>query len=129
MINNLNYLYLDINNKHGNTNSNNNNNTNKPKLVEKNVQYFLKAILNNSKKIKLNTFNKYYNISMFLLFITIVSSVLFVKYKKTNNLQLKAEKNIKNQEYIYSKLLYYNNINNIEKQKIKNSMITNISEF
>lgn len=128
MTNNLNYLYLDINNKPGNSN-NNNNNSNKPKLVEKNVQYFLKAILNNSKKIKLNTFNKYYNISMFLLFITIVSSVLFVKYKKTNNLQLKAEKNIKNQEYIYSKLLYYNHINNIEKQKIKNSMITNISEF
>lgn len=128
MTNNLNYLYLDINNKPGNSN-NNNINSNKPKLVEKNVQYFLKAILNNSKKIKLNTFNKYYNISMFLLFITIVSSVLFVKYKKTNNLQLKAEKNIKNQEYIYSKLLYYNHINNIEKQKIKNSMITNISEF
>lgn len=127
MTNNLNYLYLDINNKPGN--SNNTTNSNKPKLVEKNVQYFLKAILNNSKNIKLNTFNKYYNISMFLLFITIVSTVLFVKYKKTNNLQLKAEKNIKNQEYIYSKLLYYNNINNIEKQKIKNSMITNISEF
>lgn len=127
MTNNLNYLYLDINNKPGN--SNNNNNNIKPKLVEKNVQYFLKAILNNSKKIKLNTFNRYYNISMFLLFIIILSSVLFVKYKKTNNLQLKAEKNIKNQEYIYSKLLYYNHINNIEKQKIKNSMITNISEF
>lgn len=127
MTNNLNYLYLDINNKPGN--SNNTTNSNKPKLVEKNVQYFLKAILNNSKNIKLNTFNKYYNISMFLLFITIVSTVLFVKYKKTNNLQLKAEKNIKNQEYIYSKLLYYNHINNIEKQKIKNSMITNISEF
>lgn len=127
MTNNLNYLYLDINNRPGN--SNNTTNSNKPKLVEKNVQYFLKAILNNSKNIKLNTFNKYYNISMFLLFITIVSTVLFVKYKKTNNLQLKAEKNIKNQEYIYSKLLYYNHINNIEKQKIKNSMITNISEF
>ena len=52
-----------------------------------------------------------------------------LKTPKTNNLQLKAEKNIKNQEYIYSKLLYYNHINNIEKQKIKNSMITNISEF
>lgn len=127
MTNNLNYLYLDINSK-PNINSNNNN-YNKPKLVENNVQYFLKAILNNSKKIKLNTYNKYYNISMFLLFTTIVSTILFIKYKKTNNLQLKAEKDIKNQEYIYSKLLYYNHINSIEKQKIKNSMITNISEF
>ena len=124
-MNNQNYLYLDINTKHNNKN----NNPNNPKLVENNVKYFLKSILNNCNKAKLVTYNKYYNICMFLIFITIVTSILFIKYKTVNNTELKMQKNIKNQEYIYSKLLYYNHINNIEKQKIKNSMITNIPEY
>ena len=58
-MNNLNYLYLDINAKH---NNNINNINNKPKLVENNVQYFLKSVLNNCNNEKLVTYNKYYGI-------------------------------------------------------------------
>ena len=121
-MNNLNYLYLDTNKKHSNVNTNDN----KPKLVENNVKYFLKSVLNKCNKNKIIIYNKYYNICMFLLFTLILSSILYVKYNSVNNLQLKAQKKIKDQEYIYSKLIYYNHINNIDKQNIRNSMITNI---
>ena len=102
---------------------------NKPKLVDGGVKYFFKNMLKECHKYKQNNYNNFYNITMFLLFIIILGCILFFKYKGNKSKQDIEKKNIKDKNYIMSKLVYYNRQQLENDQRIKNNMITNLPDY
>lgn len=100
-----------------------------PKLIAPNVNFFFKNILRNCNKIKNNNYNFFLNIGLFILFLFILIIILFSKYKGGKNAIEKYQKNIKDKEYIMSKLVYYNKTNIENNQRIKNNMITNLPDY
>ena len=117
------YLNLSINyNKIDNNNIN-------PKLITPNVKFFFKNVLKNCNNVKNNNFNFFYNIGLFLLFVIILTTLLLFKYNGGKNSVKKYEKNLKDKQYIMSKLVYYNKANVENNQRIKNNMITNLPDY
>lgn len=104
-------------------------NINKPKLVQNTTKYFFNSVLQNCHKIKQENYNLFYNISMFVLFIFIFGIILFYKYKGNKTTEEKYQENLKNKQYIMSKLVYYNRQNLENNQRIKNNMITNLPDY
>tara|TARA_Y100000022_G_scaffold200634_1_gene216953 strand:- start:3078 stop:3323 length:246 start_codon:yes stop_codon:yes gene_type:complete len=66
---------------------------------------------------------------LFLLFLSILVTILCLKYKGGRNSIEKYQKNIRDKEYIMSKLVYYNKTNIENNQRIKNNMITNLPDY
>ena len=118
--------YLNLNNS---SESNYNNNINKPRLIEPGVKYFFKEILKECNNYKQRNFNLVYNISLFILFFSILVIILFYKYKGNKTPQERYQKNIEDKQYIMSKLVYYNRADLENKQRIQNNMITNLPDF
>ena len=104
-------------------------NINKPKLVQNSTKFFFNSILKECNKLKESNFNLGYNISMFVLFILILGSILFYKYKGNKTKEETYQENLKNKQYIMSKLVYYNKQNLENNQRIKNNMITNLPDY
>ena len=122
--------FKNINNYLNFSNSNNNiENINKPKLIEPGVKYFFKGILKECNNYKQKNYNFIYNLSLFLLFFIILGIILFYRYKGNKTSEEKYIKNMKDKQYIMSKLVYYNRVNLDNQQKIKNNMITNLPDF
>ena len=122
--------FKNINNYLNFNNSNNNiENINKPKLIEPGVKYFFKGILKECNNYKQKNYNFIYNLSLFLLFFIILGIILFYRYKGNKTSEEKYIKNMKDKQYIMSKLVYYNRVNLDNQQKIKNNMITNLPDF
>ena len=120
--------YLNLNNS-SESNYNNNNNINKPKLIEPGVKYYFKEILKECNNYKQRNYNLVYNISLFILFFSILGIILFYKYKGNKTPQERYQKNIEDKQYIMSKLVYYNRADLENKQRIQNNMITNLQDF
>ena len=99
---------------------------NNPKLIEPSVKYFFKNVLHECNNIKKKNYNLYYNLGLFILFIGILGITLLIRYKGNKTKKEQNEKKIKDNEYIMSKLAFYNkmNIDNIKKQN--NNMITDL---
>ena len=116
--------YLNFNNS-----SNVNDNINKPKLIEPGVKYFFKGILKECHNYKQKNYSLVYNISLFILFFSILGIILFYRYKGNKTKQEKYEKNLQDKQYIMSKLVYYNRANLENQQRIQNNMITNLPDF
>ena len=108
---------------------NQSNNNEKPKLVDNGVKYFFKEILKGCHNYKQNNYNSFYNLSMFLLFILVLGVILYTRYKGNKNSKSYYEKSMKDKEYIMSKLVYYNRQNIDNQQKIRNNMITNLTDY
>ena len=122
--------FKNINNYLNFSNSNNNiENINKPKLIEPGVKYFFKGVLKECNNYKQKNYNFIYNLSLFLLFFIILGIILFYRYKGNKTSEEKYIKNMKDKQYIMSKLVYYNRVNLDNQQKIKNNMITNLPDF
>ena len=102
---------------------------NKPKLVQNTTKYFFNSVLKECHKLKENNYNLFYNISMFFLFILILGSILFYKYKGNKTKEQKYQDNLKDKQYIMSKLVYYNRQNLENNQRIRNNMITNLPDY
>ena len=116
--------YLNFNNS-----SDSNDNINKPKLIEPGVKYFFKGILKECHNYKQKNYNLVYNISLFILFFSILGIILFYRYKGNKTSQERYEKNLQDKQYIMSKLVYYNRANLENQQRIQNNMITNLPDF
>ena len=122
--------FKNINNYLNFSNSNNNiENINKPKLIEPGVKYFFKEILKECHNYKQKNYSLVYNISLFILFFSILGIILFYRYKGNKTSQEIYEKNLKDKQYIMSKLVYYNRANLENQQRVQNNMITNLPEF
>lgn len=114
-------------NDFNNININNNNlNNNLPKLVPKNLKNYLNFQLQNCNLKKFKTSTYYYNSILLALFIIIVSIILISKYKGFKNESEIYKKNIKDKEYIMSKLIYYNRQNLDNQKRVKNNLITDL---
>ena len=116
--------YLNLNNSYIN-----NENIDKPKLIEPGVKYFFKGVLKECHNYKQKNYNLMYNISLVVLFFSILGIILFYRYKGNKKPQENYEKTIQDKEYIMSKLVYYNRVNLENKQKFQNNMITNLPDF
>lgn len=124
-----NYLNFNNSSESNYSNNNNNNNINKPKLIEPGVKYYFKGILKECNNYKQRNYNLVYNISLFILFFSILGIILFYKYKGNKTPQERYQKNIEDKQYIMSKLVYYNRADLQNKQRIQNNMITNLPDF
>ena len=121
--------YLNFNNSNYNSNNDINNYINQPKLVEPGVKYFFKNILKETHKYKQKNYNILYNIFLFVLFFLVLGIILIYKYKGNKTPKEIYEKNLKNKQYIMSKLVYYNRINLENQKRIQNNMITNLPDY
>ena len=116
--------YLNLSNK-----NDTNENINNPKLIEPGVKYFFKNILKECHNIKYRHYNLVYNITMLCLFVGILGIILYVKYKGNKSPEERYNKNLKDKQYIMSKLVYYNRVNLDNQNRIKNNMITNLPDY
>ena len=120
--NNLNSNNLNSNN----LNSNNFDNTIKPNLVSNNLKNYINLKLKKCNLSKFNISSYYYNIILFALFSLILSIILISKYKGFKSDIEIYKKNIKDKEYIMSKLIYYNRQNLDNQNRIKKNLITDL---
>ena len=109
--------------------SKNDENINKPKLVQTNTKFFFNSLLKECHKLKESNYNFIYNISMFLFFFLILGIILFYRYKGNKTKEEKYQQNIKDKQYIMSKLVYYNKQNLENNQRLRNNMITNLPDY
>jgi hypothetical protein len=121
--------YLNFNNKVGGYSSGNADLGNKPKLIEPGVKYFFKGILKECNNFKQQNNNLVYNIFLFILFFGILGIILYVRYKGNKSKEEVYVKNVKDKQYIMSKLVYYNRMNLENDRKIRNNMITNLPDY
>ena len=102
---------------------------NMPKLVSVKLKKYIGNKLQecNYKKIKNN--NLYFNIFFFIIFILILASILIFKFKGFKNKTLIYKKQIRDKEYIMSKLIFYNKQNLDNKNRSDNNLINNLSDI
>ena len=74
------------------------------RLVEPEMKFYIGGTLRKCRAFKDRYINKFFNISMFCLFITIFSLLLYYKYKGKLTAEQKQIKERQKQEYIISKL-------------------------
>ena len=103
--------------------------TNVPKLIEPGVKYFFKNILEECNKYKQKNYSLYFNIVLFGLFFLILGIILYSRYKGNKSAEAVYLKNLKDKQYIMSKLVYYNRQNIDNNQRIRNNMITNLPNY
>ena len=124
----MNFDYIKSNTIFNNlSNKNLDNNYSNSNLVSKNVKAFLSNNLKKCNEYKFNYYNSIYNISMFLFFVITLMLILKFRYKgsKKNKEYLK-NKMIQDNNYIMSKLVYYNKMNIDTQQNIRNNLVTNL---
>uniref|UniRef100_A0A6C0KID2 Uncharacterized protein n=1 Tax=viral metagenome TaxID=1070528 RepID=A0A6C0KID2_9ZZZZ len=96
-----------------------------PSLVEPGVKYFYNETLKNCNSLKSGYYNMFVNLSLFIVFVIIVS--LFLYFKKQNKPSKKSlqNKELNNHIYILKKLQEANE----KKLRQNNELITNLPQF
>lgn len=94
-----------------------------PVLIEPGVKSFFNGILKGCNQIRSNHYNTIFNISMFALFVFLLFSILYFKYKGKLTPQEKEDKIQQEKQYILTRLNNISAVMNMDKQKIGN--ITN----
>tara|TARA_Y100000996_G_C22240569_1_gene527525 strand:- start:315 stop:617 length:303 start_codon:yes stop_codon:yes gene_type:complete len=94
-----------------------------PILCEPGIKYFLRSSLKESHKFKERYINFFFNIGMFGLFVIVLFSILYYRYKGKLTPSEIALKNRRKQEYIVSKLQQLTDI------KKNNNMLTDLPVF
>ena len=89
-----------------------------PHLVENNIIYVLKDQLLECNKQKIYKNNIIFNVSLFIILVSIISIILYNKYKGKQDIKKIIENENKKKNYILSKLHFY--------QKMKNKEYTNM---
>lgn len=93
-----------------------------PRLVEPYAQFYLMNTLQKCHDYRTKIYSIILNVSVFILFIGSVSLVLYVCYKRQITPDEKHKRMIKDQEYILSKIRFYQN----EREKKMSSRITEL---
>ena len=97
----------------------------KPKLIENGTYYFLDNILKQCHVIKMNYYNKIFNVGLFILFVFVLGLFLTYRYKGRLSDEEIEEKNREKELYILSKIKNYQS----GRQRIRNEMITGLPEW
>lgn len=98
---------------------------NQPLLIEPGVKYFLEKSLNQCNKFKENHYSFLFNIILGLIFIFIVSIILYSKYKGHITPEEKMSKLRKEKQYIMTKLIQLSDY----KKKSSQNLITNLPDW
>jgi Na+-transporting NADH:ubiquinone oxidoreductase subunit NqrC len=96
-----------------------------PSLTEPGMKYFINETLKQCHTFKENHNNYWMNISLAILFILIITIILFIKYKKKLTPKEKKAKEREKQHYILSKIKNYQDA----KQKMSESLITGLPQW
>ena len=78
-----------------------------PRLIEYGAKNYMCGILNKCHENRVNIYLYVLNIGVLLLFLLICSIVLYYCYKKKLSPEEEYQKQIREQEYILSKIRYY----------------------
>lgn len=98
---------------------------NKPSLIEPGVKYFLNETLKNCKNKKQISEKININIALLMMFLFIIGSILYYKWKNKPTLEeLKHKDNLK-KHYILNKIKQITD----KKLKDRNETITNLPKF
>lgn len=101
----------------------------RPKLIEPGVKYFFGGVLKECNNYKQRNYTFIYNLSLFVLFSSILGIILIYRYKGNITVQERNKQQIENKNYIMSKLMYYNRADLENKQRVQNNMITNLPDY
>jgi hypothetical protein len=93
-----------------------------PKLIETNVRNYMTNALQLSHQYRMRTYTYALNIGVFLFFVGITVVTLYYCYHRHLNPAEKAVKMRQEQEYILSKIRFYQE----EQKKISSTRITNL---
>jgi len=85
-----------------------------PKLVENKIKNIVNTNLQYCHSIKLKYYNFVYNICCFLFILSIISTILYLKYKNKQDVESQREKENRKRDYILYNLRKFQNINNKE---------------
>jgi hypothetical protein len=101
--------------------------TNSPNLVENSVKHYLHYSLDKCHQTKMNLYSQILNIGVFLFFLILVSVTLYFCWKKKPSKIDLERKMLKDQEFILSKIRYFQQVKQHEKELLmKPEMATNL---
>jgi hypothetical protein len=80
---------------------------NNPTLIEPGVMYFLRETLKNCYSLKEYYYNLFFNISVLIIFLIVLGSILYYRYKGKMTPKEQKKKDLKKQQYIMSLLQKY----------------------
>lgn len=98
---------------------------NNPNLIEPGMKYFLDKSLVNCRNLKDKYLNYLFNIGVFLLFILLVGSILYFKYKGKPSKYELEQKEIQKKHYILSRIKNYQDA----KRHSSKDLITGLPEW
>ena len=76
----------------------------RPNLIEPGMKYYLKQTLKNCNNVKNYYYNIIFNISIFIIFVIIISVTLYYKYKGVMNKEEKHRREEDKKKYILEKI-------------------------
>ncbi len=85
-----------------------------PRLVENKIKNIVNTNLHYCHGIKLKYYNFIYNICCFLFILSLIFTILYLKYKNKQDIESQIEKENRKRDYILYNLKKFQNINNKE---------------
>lgn len=76
-------------------------------LIEPSAKYFLQNTLKKCHEKRVSIYNTTLNVVVFAVFILFVGGILYYNYKNKPNEYERYQKMLKDQEYVLSKIKYY----------------------
>ena len=98
----------------------------KPTLIEPGVKSFFSGVLKGCNQIRSNHYNTIFNVSMFALFIFLLSSILYFKYKGKLTPEEKERKREQEKQYILTRLNNVSAVIHMDRQKVGNITSANL---
>ena len=96
-----------------------------PKLVDSNVKSIIDKKLYRSHIYKKEYYSFYFNIFLFISIISVISIILYFRYKGKTDLEKYNKEQEKKKYYIFTKLKQLD----LHQQKIRNERITNLPDY
>jgi hypothetical protein len=97
-----------------------------PQLIEPGIKYILYSTLQKCHNHRVKIYNWIFNLSIFLIFIITFSAALYYCYKKKPSPEEKYNKMVKDQNYILSKIRFYQNEKLKQRENERTTNITNL---
>jgi hypothetical protein len=92
-----------------------------PQLIEQSMKTYMKSVLSNCHVTRVSVYHIILNVSVLVIFITIIGITLYYCYKKKPTEKEYREKMKRDQEYVLSKIRFYQ-----EQKNKQTSPITNL---
>lgn len=93
-----------------------------PRLIDNNARFYLYQTLQKCHENRVQLYTFALNVIVFIVFVIVTGSILYYNYKNKLTDEELQEKMIRDQQYILSKIRYYQ----AENQKKNTSDITNL---